>query len=171
MNEKKFLSYLERYSQWLKAHKEKSTEELAEREAHASPLWTMGMWGNKHYKIDNLIETNSIELIRYQFANLLYGKDSLAKRWDEFRQKIKGIGPGIMSEILNKAFPDDCILWNSKTKTGFTILEVPNTPKYDSAMDGKMYAYLSECGKKMLAFAKSKNYNDLENLIALDYFI
>ena len=161
MNEKKYLSYLERYSQWLKAHKEKSTEELAEREAHAkemqkydkarllsmtaddvynllSPLWAMGMWGNKHYKIDNLIETNSIELIRAQFANLLYGKDSLAKRWDEFRQKIKGIGPGIMSEILNKAFPDDCILWNSKTKTGFTILEVPNTPKYDSAMDGKI---------------------------------
>ena len=29
MNEKKFLSYLERYSQWLKAHKEKSNEELA----------------------------------------------------------------------------------------------------------------------------------------------
>ena len=34
MNEKKYLSYLERYSQWLKAHKEKSTEELAEREEH-----------------------------------------------------------------------------------------------------------------------------------------
>ena len=38
MNEKKFLSYLERYSQWLKAHKEKSTEELAEREAHAKEM-------------------------------------------------------------------------------------------------------------------------------------
>jgi len=47
-----------------------------------------------------------------------------------------------MSEILNKAFPNECIIWNGKTKTGFTILEVPNTPKYDSAMDGKMYAYL-----------------------------
>lgn len=34
MNEKKFLSYLERYSQWLKVHKEKSTEEFAEREEH-----------------------------------------------------------------------------------------------------------------------------------------
>ena len=34
MNEKKYLSYLERYCQWLKAHKEKSTEELAEREEH-----------------------------------------------------------------------------------------------------------------------------------------
>lgn len=39
-----------------------------------SPLWAMGMCGNKHNKIDNLIETNGIDLIRSQFANLLYGK-------------------------------------------------------------------------------------------------
>ena len=194
MNEKKFLSYLGQYHQWIKEHQEKANDDLIERKAYSkemqkydkdrllnmttediynllSPLWAMAMWGNKHYKIDNLIETNTIELIRSQFANLLYGKDSLAKRWDEFRQKIKGIGPGIMSEVLNKAFPNDYILWNSKTKNGFTILEVPNTPKYDSAMDGKMYAYLSECGKKMLDYARHEGYNDLENLIALDYFI
>ena len=35
MNEKKFLSYLKQYHQWLVAHQEKATEELAEREAHA----------------------------------------------------------------------------------------------------------------------------------------
>ena len=194
MNEKKYLSYLKQYHQWLQSQKVKAKEDLAERENYAkemrkydknrllnmsvedvydllSPLWAMAMWGNKHYKIDNLIETNTIELMRAQFANLLYGKDPLAKRWDEFRQKVKGIGPAIMSEILNKAFPDECILWNSKTKTGFTILDVPNTPKYDSAMDGKMYAYLSECGMKMLECAKNNGYDDLENLIALDYFI
>ena len=194
MNAKKVLTYLEQYHQWLQKHSTKAAEELAEREIHAknmqkynkarlmnmtakdfynllSPLWAMAMWGNKQYRIDNLIEINSLELIREQFANLLYGDDSLAKRWDEFRQKIKGIGPGIMSEVLNKAFPDECILWNSKIKNGFTILEIPNTPKYDSAMDGKMYIYLSECGKKILDFAKNNGYNDLENLIALDYFI
>ena len=194
MNEKKYLSYLKQYHQWLQTHKVKAEEDLAERENYAkemqkydknrllnmsaedvydllSPLWAMAMWGNKHYKIDNLIETNTIELMRAQFANLLYGKDPLAKRWDEFRQKIKGIGPGIMSEVLNKAFPNECILWNSKTKNGFSILDVPNTPKYDSAMDGIMYVYLSECGKKMLEYAKNNGYHDLENLIALDYFI
>ena len=194
MNETKYISYLKRYHEWQNEHQQKTAEDLAEREALAkvmqkydkaliqkmsandfydllSPLWAMGMWGNKHYRIDNLIETNGIELLRTQFANLLYGEESLAKRWDEFRQKIKGIGPGIMSEILNKTFPNDCILWNSKTKTGFTILEVPNTPKYDSAMDGKTYEYLSECGKKMINIAQKNGYSNLENLIALDYFI
>lgn len=194
MNEKKYISYLKSYHQWLTSHKDKATEELAERANHAkemqkyskdrllqmteddiynllSPLWAMGMWGNKHYKIDNLIETNGLKTLQIQFANLLYGSDSIDKRWDEFREEIKGIGPGIMSELLNKTYPDDCILWNSKTKNGFTILEVPKTPRYDSGMDGKMYSYLSECGKKMLAIAKANGYNDLENLIALDYFI
>jgi hypothetical protein len=194
MNEKKFLSYLNKYHSWLKEHKAKAEEELAEREVHAkdmkkwtkekllnmseedfynllSPLWAMGMWGNKHYKIDSMIEENTLDLLRSQFANLLYGTDSLAKRWDEFRKKIKGIGPGIMSEILNKAYPNDCILWNSKTKNGFSILEVPQTPRYDSAMDGNMYVHLSECGKKMLEISDSKGYKELENLIALDYFI
>ena len=86
MNEKKYLSYLEQYHQWLTDRQGKTKEELAEREAYAkemqkydkkrllgmtaedvynllSPLWAMAMWGNKHYKIDNLIETNSLELI------------------------------------------------------------------------------------------------------------
>lgn len=194
MNENKFLSYLESYHQWLDSHKEKALEEIAERESHAkdirkfdkekllnitadeiydllSPLWAMIMWGNKHYKIDNLIEINGLKNLQVQFANLLYGEGTIAKRWDEFREKVKGVGPGIMSELLNKTYPDDCILWNSKTKNGFTILDVPKTPRYDSAMDGKKYEYLSECGKKMLNFAKEKGYNDLENLIALDYFI
>ena len=38
MNEKKYLSYLERYHQWLIAHQEKATDELAERESHAKEM-------------------------------------------------------------------------------------------------------------------------------------
>ena len=38
MNEKKYLSYLERYHQWLKAHQEKASEELAERDSHAKEM-------------------------------------------------------------------------------------------------------------------------------------
>lgn len=194
MNKEKILSYLSVYNQWVKDNQELSDEQLEERKLivksiqkydknrilkmsaedfyeFLSPLWAMAMWGNKHYKIDNLIETNGIDTLRTQFANLLYGKDSIVKRWDDFRQNIKGVGPSIMSEILNKVYPDDFILWNSKTKNGFTIFEVPKTPKYDSAMDGEMYLYLSEQGKKILEFANGKSIKGLENLMALDYFI
>ena len=38
MNEKKFLSYLEQYHQWLKDHQRKAKDELAEREAYAKEM-------------------------------------------------------------------------------------------------------------------------------------
>lgn len=194
MNEKKFLSHLEQYHQWREAHKAKATEELAEREELSnavkmynkkkilsftnedfyemlSPLWAMAMWGNKQHRIDSIIEKNGLQLLREQFANLMYGSDSLSKRWDEFRDKISLIGPGIMSEVLSRTYPDKCLLWNRVTKNGFLFFEVEKTPKYDSAMDGTMYEHLSKYGQKMLELAKKQGYNDLENLIALDYFI
>ena len=36
MNEKKYLSYLEQYHQWLIAHQEKANDEMTEREANAN---------------------------------------------------------------------------------------------------------------------------------------
>ena len=38
MNENKFNTYLERYHQWLITHKDKASEELAERKAHAKEM-------------------------------------------------------------------------------------------------------------------------------------
>ena len=38
MNEKKFLSYLEQYHQWLTDRQGKAKEELAEREAYAKEM-------------------------------------------------------------------------------------------------------------------------------------
>ena len=73
---------------------------------YIAPLWAMAMWGNKHYQIDNIIEANGMDLLREQFANLIYGTSPIEKRWDEFRSKIKGIGPAIMSELLCKTYPD-----------------------------------------------------------------
>ena len=38
MNEKKFLSYLEQYHQWLKDHQGKAKEDMAEREVYAKEM-------------------------------------------------------------------------------------------------------------------------------------
>ena len=35
-----------------------------------APLWAMGMWCNKQYYLDNVIESNGIDLIREQLINL-----------------------------------------------------------------------------------------------------
>lgn len=81
---------------------------------YIAPLWAMAMWGNKHYQVNNIIETNGMKLLQEQFANLMYGNFSIEKRWDEFRSKIKGVGPAIMSELLCKTYPNEFLIWNKK---------------------------------------------------------
>ena len=106
-------------------------------------LWSMAMWGNKHYKTDQIISNNGMPLIRKELTNLLYGKDPIEKRWDRFRENVTGIGPAAMSEILNKLNPAEYILWNQKAVKGFSLLEIPGVPKSLSQIDGKKYAYHS----------------------------
>lgn len=136
-----------------------------------APLWAMGMWGNKKYYLDNVIESNGMDLIRKQLVNLFYGKTSIENRWNEFREKIKGLGPAIISELLNKFNPKEYILWNKKSLTGFNALGIPNVPKYSSALDGKRYAYLSKVGRELVDYAKKQGVSEIEDLLALDYFI
>lgn len=136
-----------------------------------APLWAMSMWGNKKYYLDNVIESNGMALIRKQLANLFYGKATIESRWDEFRENIKGLGPAIISELLNKFNPDEYILWNKKSLTGFIALGIPKVPKYNSALDGKKYAYLSKVGRELVDLAKKQGVSEIEDLLALDYFI
>ena len=98
-----------------------------------APLWAMRMWGNKKYYLDNVIESNGMDLIREQLVNLFFGEASIESRWDEFREKIKGLGPAIISELLNKFNPNEFILWNKKSLTGFIALGIPKVPKIGRA--------------------------------------
>jgi hypothetical protein len=79
------------------------------------------MWGNKKYYLDNVIESNGMDLIREQLINLFYGKASIESRWNEFRDKINGFGPAIISELLNKFNPNEFILWNKKSLTNLPL--------------------------------------------------
>ena len=48
---------------------------------------------------------------------------------------------------------------------------IPNVPKYNSALDGKKYAYLSKVGRELVDSAKKQGVSEIEDLLALDYFI
>ncbi len=136
-----------------------------------APLWAMRIWGNKKYYIDSLIESNGMILIREQLCNLFYGKSSIASRWDDFRTKIKGIGPAIMSELLNKFNPNEFILWNKKSLKAFLALKIEKVPKYNASLDGKRYDYLCSVGRSLVKIAQQQGYEEIEDLLALDYFI
>lgn len=194
MNDKLYSTALSNYKKWANNNKAEAEADFNERHAMCkeiqsytkerllnltkedffnliAPLWAMRMWGNKKYYLDNVIENNGLDLIREQLVNLFYGEASIENRWDEFREKIKGLGPAIISELLNKFNPNEFILWNKKSLTGFIALEIPKVPKYNSGLDGKKYAYLSKVGRELVDTAKKQGVNEIENLLALDYFI
>lgn len=194
MDTQKLKRHLTIFKKWFKANKEQAVVEQKEREdiaAHIqgytkekllniseeeffdyiAPLWAMAMWGNKHYQVDNIIEANGMPLLREQFANLIYGNSTIEKRWDEFRSKIKGIGPAIMSELLCKTYPNEFLIWNKKTYNGFRLLQVPELPRYEARLNGKTYEYLSAKGRDIVAFSKENDYTEIFDMLTLNTFI
>lgn len=159
----------ETIQQYTKERLQKMSEE--EFFDYIAPLWAMAMWGNKHYQVDNIIEANGMPLLREQFANLIYGSTTLEKRWDEFRSKIKGVGPAIMSELLCKTFPNEYLIWNRKTYNGFTVLEIPNLPRYEARLNGKTYEVLSKHGRDIVELAQKEGFTDVSDMLTLNTFI
>ena len=193
MNTEALNRYLKNYSKWFAANRSIATQERNEREQLAlkvqsftrerleqmdeedlfdciAPLWAMTMWGNRHYQVDNIIQANGMSLLRDQFSNLIYGSESVEKRWDTFRSKVKGIGPAIMSELLCKAWPDQYLLWNRRTYDAFRLLRVPKLPRYEAKLTGKTYEYLSGQGREMVVFAKQNGCSEITNMLTLNSF-
>lgn len=194
MNTQQLTLYLAAFIKWFKANKLQAIKEQRERKLLAShvqsytkekllymseeelfdfiaPLWAMAMWGNKHYQVDNIIEANGMPLLREQLSNLIYGTTSLEKRWDEFRSKIKGVGPAIMSELLCKTYPQQYLLWNRKTYNGFSVLQIPALPRYEARLNGKTYEYLSAKGREIVGYAKENGYAEVFDMLTLNSFI
>lgn len=194
MNKELYLQSLQKYKVWCSQNMVKLEDEIKEREeiikhymhvkssdfdnmdeegicALLTPLWAMKMWGNKQKKSLEIIELNGLSLLRSQLKNLLFSSNPIDIRWDEFREKVKGIGPATMSELLCRFHPYEYILWNDKTLTGFSNLEVEKIPKTAGTINGKTYKYLCKVGVDMVVFAKDKGAKEIDNMLALNYFV
>ncbi|MFC1810984.1 hypothetical protein ACFLZH_05775 [Patescibacteria group bacterium] len=137
---------------------------------YLSKLWAMLIWGNKHYIVDKIIEENGFDKLKKNIANLIWGNEDIAERWDEFRSNIKGVGPAMMSELLCKAHPDELTIWNNKAKAGFKYLEVENLPTQDYQVNGEIYSYLCIISQNIAKELKKAGIQDT-SLLAVDYFI
>ena len=152
-------------------HKEKIVS-MTEEDIYQylSKLWAMLIWGNKHYVVDKIIENNGLENFKEKLAMLVWGSEDIAKRWDDFRSEIKGMGPAMISEILCKTHPDDFMLWNRRAYVGLDYLGAENLPRYDYQLNGKLYNYLCEVCKNISEEIKNAGFKDA-SLLAVDYFI
>ena len=142
----------------------------AEIYEYISRLWAMLIWGNKHYVVDKIIQDNGLAEFKKSLAHLVWAPDDLDVRWDSFRHKVKGMGPAMISEILCKAHPTECMLWNRRAYVGLDYLGVKDLPRYDYQLTGKRYKYLCEVSKEIAAELKNSGFKDT-TLLAVDYFI
>jgi len=66
----------------------KSEEDIFE---YISKLWAMLIWGNKHYVVDKLIESNGLPHFKKLLIELVWGKEDIVERWNNFRSHIEPV--------------------------------------------------------------------------------
>lgn len=193
MNTPLLIRHIERYKKWRADHRAQYEQERQEQQAmirmyrsysrekilsmteedlyeYIAPLWAMLIWGNKSYVIDKLISDNTLSELREQLANLLWGTDTLSKRWDKFRKEIKGIGVAMMSELLTKTHPQDYLVWNRRTLVSFDYLGVDGLPRYDYKLTGKVYASLCEQGQAIRRVMCEQGFENAD-MLSVNYFM
>jgi hypothetical protein len=137
---------------------------------YLSKLWAMLIWGNKHYLIDKIIAENGLGNFKQQLAQLVWGEQDIALRWDTFKKQIKGMGPAMISEVLCKTHPDEFFIWNRRAYVALKYLEVRDLPRYDYQLTGKVYEELCNIGKEISDELVIAGFKE-KTLLAVDYFI
>ena len=132
-------------------------------------LWAMIIWGNKQYIIDKYISDNGFNNLKQNIAYLLYGKEPIETRWDNFKSKIKGFGPAMMSELLCYINPNEYMIWNNTALNAYKNLEIKDIPHHNYQLTGKKYLEMTNYAIKVKEYIKEK-YNEDYNLLFVDYF-
>jgi hypothetical protein len=189
-------NYIKQYIKWREEQKEK---ELAKREERVSwykekmgspekinnfteedlhelieKLWALEFWRNKAYKVNKLIKDNGLDKLKTAFINLLYSEQFIAKRWDDFRKSIKGLGPSSLSEILTLVFPDQYGIMNMKPLTvlpylGFLTEKETKNISYGYT-SGREYERFMEALQKVREELKNNGLPEAD-FIDVDFFI
>jgi hypothetical protein len=136
-------------------------------------LWAFNGWTNKDWLHEQMLKSG-LPAIRSAFKNLLYGTDSLAKRFDEVRKNIFMMGAASISEILTHHDHTKYPIWNSRSRKGLVILGVDETllPK-SSQISGSQYHEFCSLVEKVRAqvAASHPEFTDLFTLDFLLYFV
>lgn len=133
-------------------------------------LWATVMWGNKSYYVSKIIDENGFDTTKQALANLLYGKEPLADRWNRFQKGIKRMGPAAMSELLSYSNPAEYIIYNSSTAKAFAYLDIQICSKYDYQCTGDKYLEACQYGKQISQCMADAGFQDV-SLLAVDYFM
>src|SRR5258708_21709994 len=134
-----------------------------------SSLWASSIWGDKGYLVDKLIYDNGLPTLVIQLRRLLWGKGTVAVRYDTFRKTIKGLGTASITEIMAFVHPDQCSLWNDITRQSLGLLGFAVARK--AQITGHEYEALNELiGGIRGELEREHNIGGLD-FVGMDYFL
>lgn len=85
-------------------------------------LWASRMWGNKEYLVQKIIEDNGVDLLREEFTHLLNHEIPPQERYQRALDRIKRLGPASVTEILCYGDPENCGIWNDRSRAAIKRL-------------------------------------------------
>ena len=135
-------------------------------------LWATEMWTNKDYIVGKLLKDNTLQKLREEFNELIYGNHTLEARFDSFRKRTKGLGPSSLTEILLFTSPTDYCIWNAKPKNVLPFLKIKLLPSrvFKYQITGRDYA---KCIEVLSLFKEELNEAGFinANFIDVDFFL
>jgi len=148
----------------------KNVTQLAESEfgEAIAGLWANAGWTNKSYLVKKLIDDNGLDNLRRSFNQVLWGEENLAKRYDDFRSSVKGMGPAQITEIMSFVHPDKYGLWNARSRKGLDILGMLPTKKYQ--IGGAEFEKCVDAFQKLRSTLEEKGMRNID-LIDVDFFL
>jgi len=133
-------------------------------------LWAARFWGNKDYLINNILKKNDFKEISKEISYLYLNKGTPGDRYERFLNKIKGMGPSMVTELICHIDPKNAGIWNDKARKALAWLEAEDIPYDTYKITGKEYNKFNNFLKVISDDFKRKNYEDVD-LLFVDYFL
>lgn len=136
-------------------------------------LWASNIWTNKDYLVEKILSSNGIQQIRNELRELIYGSLPLNKRYDRFKNNIKGLGSSSITEILVFIDPKKYCLWNDKPKNVLPFLRIDNLLPdrvFKYPLNGKDYLKCNKVLKSIGKEIEKKGFKDID-FLDLDIFM
>ncbi len=186
MNEDKLNLMIDLYIKYISEHHNEDEEEIKEREARKKYYqsydyekimnmdnnelteYIKNLWGVMAINVNKIINKNGINKFKKNLANLLYGENTIEKRYNDFYKNIKEFKSSAMTEVLSYNYPNEFMLWNGKIKNVFKALEIP-IQKYEEDFNYQKYSETISYGKKIRDIL-AKKLNKKLDLLDTDYF-
>jgi len=133
-------------------------------------LWASQIWANQEYLVSKIIRDNGIEKLKQEFKKLIFSNESPGRRYENFLESVKGMGPSMVTEILCYADPRFAGIWNEKARRALAWLEAEEIPYEKYRINGKEYDAFNLFLKEISEVLKKELKKDFD-LLFVDYFL